>query len=125
MIDMTMETAPEARSHPPTDGVPTPKSTKLTDAAARGAKKGVTARDLADGTVPGLSLRVLPSGRKAWALRVRVQGRPVRVDLGEFPKTSLAEARQIAQDARKLAGRGENPEHAVRPPIANMGATVA
>ena len=42
---------------------------KLTDATARAAKAGAVARDLADGTVPGLALRVLPSGTKTWGLR--------------------------------------------------------
>lgn len=98
----------------------------LTDAAARAAKAGEADRDLADGTVPGLSLRVFRSGRKAWALRLRVAGGGQRrLDLGEYPGTSLAQARDLAVEARRRAGRGENPEHAIRPPAAPAGATVA
>lgn len=96
----------------------------LTDAAVKAAKAGATAKDIADGTVPGLSLRVLPSGRKTWALRLRVEGKPIRLDVGEYPGTSLADARTLALEARRLAGRGQNPEHAIRPPQAAPGVTV-
>lgn len=96
----------------------------LTDAAVKAAKANGTARDIGDGTVPGLYLRVLPSGRKGWALRVRHQGRNIRVDLGDYPGTGLAEARDLARAGRKLAERGENPEHAVRPPEVVQGMTV-
>ena len=47
---------------------------RLTDATAKAARPGAVARDLADGTVPGLALRVLPSGAKTWALRARLGG---------------------------------------------------
>jgi integrase len=96
----------------------------LTDAAVKAAKPGATAKDMADGTVPGLSLRVLPSGRKTWALRLRVSGKPVRLDVGEYPGTSLADARTLALEARRLAGRGQNPQHAIRPPQEAPGLTV-
>lgn len=96
----------------------------MTDAAVRAAKANGVARDISDGTVPGLYLRVLPSGRKGWALRVRHQGRNIRVDIGDYPGTGLAEARDLARAARKLSERGENPEHAIRPPQAVPGITV-
>jgi integrase len=96
----------------------------LTDAAVRAAKAKGVARDISDGTVPGLCLRVLPSGRKGWTLRVRHQGRNIRVDVGDYPGTGLAEARDLARAARKLAERDENPEHAIRPPQALPGITV-
>lgn len=97
----------------------------LTDSAVRGAKPGATDRDLADGTVPGLALRVYKSGRKAWALRLRVGRRQRRLDLGEFPGTSLADARDLARAARRLAATGGDPEHAVRPPVVEAGVTVS
>lgn len=97
----------------------------LTDAAARAAKGGDADRDLSDGTVPGLSLRVFKSGRKAWALRLRVAGGSQRrVDIGEYPGTTLAQARELAIEARRRAGRGEDPGHAIRPPAAPAGTTV-
>lgn len=96
----------------------------LTDAAIRAAKPGAADRDLADGTVPGLALRVFKSGRKAWSLRLRADGGQRRIDIGEYPATTLADARDIAREARRLAGRGEDPGHAIRPPAPPQGATV-
>lgn len=96
---------------------------KLTDQAVRAAKPADVARDMSDGTVPGLSLRVTPSGHKSWALRVKWRGGRSRIDLGEYPATSLADARKLALEARRLADRGQNPEHAVRPPVS--GVTIA
>jgi len=96
---------------------------KLTDQAVKAAKPTEFARDITDGMVAGLSLRVTPSGHKSWALRVKWRGGRSRIDLGEYPATSLASARELALEARRLGGRGENPEHAVRPPVS--GVTVA
>jgi integrase len=90
--------------------------TRLTDAAIRAIKPDGRRVDLPDGAVPGLALRVGADGTRAWAVRVRWQGRQVRVRLGEWPATTLAEARRLAQEARKLADRGQDPEAAVRPP---------
>ncbi|MFO1160075.1 MAG: integrase arm-type DNA-binding domain-containing protein [Reyranellaceae bacterium] len=96
---------------------------KLTDQAVKAAKPEAHARDITDGTVPGLSLRVTPAGHKSWTLRIKWRGERHRLDLGEYPGTSLADARHLALEARRLAGRGQNPEHAVRPPVS--GLTVA
>jgi integrase len=93
---------------------------RLTDQAVKAAKPGEFARDITDGTVGGLSLRVTPSGHKSWALRVKWRGGRSRVDLGEYPATSLAAARELALEARRLAGRGQNPEHAVRPRVSGL-----
>jgi len=110
---------------------------KLTDAAARAAKPGDTVRAIPDGEVPGMDLRITPSGRKFWSLRVRHNGRQVRVHLGEYlpaskagstetpGSTSLASARELGRAARLLASRGQDPEHAVRPPVQDTGATVS
>lgn len=98
---------------------------KLTDQAVKAAKPGKAARDITDGTVPGFSLRVTPGGHKSWALRIKWRGGRSRIDLGEYPATSLAAARELAQEARRLAGRGENPEHAVRPPVSGVTVTKA
>lgn len=94
--------------------------TKLTDQAVKAAKPEKSARDITDGTVPGLSLRVTPGGHKSWALRIKWRGERHRIDLGEYPATSLADARALASEARRLAGRGQNPDHAVRPPVSGL-----
>jgi hypothetical protein len=69
---------------------------RLTDAGVKAAKAGSGTRDIYDPGEPGLCLRVQPSGRKAWGLRIR-QGRvQKRFVLGDYPGTSLAEARDLA-----------------------------
>src|SRR5262245_43908364 len=57
----------------------------------------------------GLCLRVQPSGRRGWGLRIRINGRQRRFDIGEYPGTSLAEAREIAGRMKRASARGEDP----------------
>lgn len=88
---------------------------RLTDAGVKAAKIEISTRDIYDEGEAGLCLRVQPSGRKAWGLRVRVGGRQRRFVLGDYPATSLSEARGLAAAMKKAATRGENPEHVLRP----------
>ena len=57
----------------------------------------------------GLVLRVMPSGSKQWVWRGTVRGRRVDLGLGGWPYVSLAEARQLAFDHRKLSRAGGDP----------------
>ena len=57
----------------------------------------------------GLLLRVTPRGSKQWVWRGTVRGRRVDLGLGGWPYVSLAEARQLAFDHRKLARAGGDP----------------
>lgn len=52
----------------------------------------------------GLTLRVMPSGRKIWYLRTSCSGRVADKKLGEYPDTNLAQARQKARRLRKEVG---------------------
>ena len=69
--------------------------------------------DVPDGKIPGLALRVTPSGSKSWALRYRRTGGRAdpsrRVTLGSYPTISLADARQTATDILRRVEAGENP----------------
>ena len=73
----------------------------LTDLQIRAEMKG-TRVELMDGDVPGLGLRVLPSGRKFWFLRYGPRGGRRRITFGEYPALSLAKARDKAREL--LAG---------------------
>lgn len=57
---------------------------------------------IADGN--GLTLRVMPSGRKIWYLRTSCSGRVADKKLGEYPDMNLAQARQKARRLRKEVG---------------------
>lgn len=61
----------------------------------------------ADGN--GLYLVVDPSGTKRWLLRIVVQSRRRDIGLGGLALTTLAEARERALNARKLAWAGGDP----------------
>lgn len=84
----------------------------LSDASIRTAKPGAATYDLSDDRPRGLALRVHPSGRKTWAIRLAVRGKDrVRREIGEYPATGLREARQRAEEWRALARQGIDPGH--------------
>ena len=57
----------------------------------------------------GLILRVAPGGSKQWVWRGTVRGRRRDIGLGAVAYTTLAEARDIAYQYRKLARAGADP----------------
>jgi hypothetical protein len=57
----------------------------------------------------GLWLIVSPRGAKKWVFRFSWARRPTEMGLGGYPAVSLAEAREKAAGARKLASAGTNP----------------
>lgn len=71
-------------------------------------------------SIPGLSLRVAPTGRKTWTFRYRVRigqdddGRPVfrrdREGLGHFPTVSLRQAAARATEILELVENGLDPK---------------
>ena len=63
-----------------------------------------------------LFLNVARGGSKSWIQRVTVNGRRQDIGLGGFPLTTLAEARELAFENRRLARRGGDPLAARRRP---------
>src|SRR4051794_16902931 len=57
----------------------------------------------------GLWLQVSKWGTKSWLLRYQVAGKARSMGLGSATSVSLAEARDIARDARKKARAGTDP----------------
>jgi integrase len=80
---------------------------KLNDKAAAAAKSREKAYKLSDGA--GLYLEVMPSGAKSWRLKYRYGGKEKRLVFGLYPVVSLKQAREWAQDARKLLAGGVDP----------------
>lgn len=62
-----------------------------------------------DSLVPSLCLRVTHTGRKSFVIQRRVNGRMVRVKLGDFPTLKLADARETARTQIKEMSRGRIP----------------
>ena len=57
----------------------------------------------------GLQLLYKPSGTKYWLLRFAFNGKRHELGIGSFPDLLPKDARQIAQEARTLIAKGENP----------------
>jgi integrase len=57
----------------------------------------------------GMYLEVSPSGGKLFRLKYRVDGKEKRLALGGYPDTSLAQARDRRDEARRLIAQGIDP----------------
>ena len=57
----------------------------------------------------GLILRVMPAGSKHWLQRLTIHHKRCELGLGGYPLVSLAEARAVAFENRKLARAGGDP----------------
>lgn len=81
---------------------------------------------LDDPQTPGLSLEVIPSGRKAWRYRRRVVGSCAIVSLsfGYFPARSIADARDWASDLNAKVEAGIDPREEERVAQARAEMTV-
>ena len=73
------------------------------------AEKDKIEKNIADGR--GLSLQRQDGGSWLWFYRFRIGGRASRVSLGAYPVVSLAQARELHRQARKLVNQGINPAH--------------
>lgn len=84
--------------------------TRLTaTAVAKLAPPKTGRKELYDADVPGLTLRVTPTGVKSWSFTYRRHNRSRRLTLGQFPGVSLKLARDKARKARESIQRGQDP----------------
>ena len=82
----------------------------LTDIKVRSAKPQDKEYTLVDGD--GMFLLIHPNGSKYWRFRFRFGGKQHLMAFGVYPETSLADARQKREEARKLVAAGVDPrEH--------------
>ena len=79
----------------------------LTHAQIRNAKPGPEPTKLADGG--GLFLLVAPAGGKWWRLKYRIEGKEKLLSLGTWPDTSLKDARERREEARRQLAAGIDP----------------
>lgn len=79
----------------------------LTDKAVKAAKPTEKQYKLPDGK--GLFLLVLPTGGRYWHFRSKVGGKEKLLSFGTYPETTLAEAREKRETARKQIANGIDP----------------
>lgn len=84
---------------------------RLTDVAIKNLKPAAKSYDKKDVQVPGLHVRVLPSGERSFVLLTRYPGsnNPTRRALGRYGVMTLEEARDKARAWHKLIERGIDP----------------
>jgi hypothetical protein len=79
----------------------------LTDAKCRSAQSGGRLQKLSDGG--RLQLWVQPKGGNLWRFAYRFGGQQKLLAFGVYPSVSLARARQLREDARRLLADGHDP----------------
>lgn len=82
----------------------------LTANQAKHARPTEKAYKLAD--KEGLYLLVSPNGSKYWRLKYRFAGKEKVFAVGVYPTVTLADAREVASDAKKLVNKGIDPVQA-------------
>ena len=100
----------------------------LTDRAIKALKPTEKQFEIWDAVVPGMSVRVQPSGAKSFNLIFRPPGlpNPTRRSLGRVGVVTLAEARNKARQWLQLLARGKDPALEVdRERAANLHETIA
>lgn len=80
---------------------------KLTDIKCKSAKPLEKPWKMSDGG--GMYLEIMPNGSKYWRMKYRFHGKEKRLALGVYPETSLAEARDKRDKARKQLQDGIDP----------------
>lgn len=79
----------------------------MNNATIKAAEPGSVVRDP---TVPGLHLRVLPSGRRTFYLYFRTKaGRERRPKVGDWPLFTIAQARDVAKSILQEVAKGHDP----------------
>jgi integrase len=82
---------------------------KFTDRQIKALKPQESRYEVWETNGKGLGIRVAPTGRKSWVFIYRFEGRPRRMTLGVYPKTSVAESHVLHSKARELLDRGMDP----------------
>jgi integrase len=89
-------------------------TTPLTDRAVLALKPQSRRYVVLDGKLPGLCIRVSPSGQKTWSLRYRFGRAHKRLKLGAYPVVGVAAARTKARQALAKVADGTDPQAAKR-----------
>ena len=83
------------------------KKTPLTDLAIKALKSCEKQYRVYD--AKGLYLQINPTGSKLWRYKYQFQGKEKLLSLGPYPEVTLAEARELRDEARKILRSGDDP----------------
>ena len=99
----------------------------LTDAYLRSLKPPLDGRlEVHDSRVPGLALRLTPSGIATWSVRARThEGKRTRPSIGRWPAVGIKEARARARMALGQIQGGGDPVQEKRTAQAEREARLA
>jgi len=81
----------------------------LTDTACKNAKPREDGKPLRLSDEKGMYLEVMPNGAKYWRLKYRFDGKEKRLALGVYPDTSLKDAREQREAARRQLAEDIDP----------------
>src|SRR5882757_1206218 len=84
----------------------------LSEAQSRKAKAADKPYKLTDGG--GLHVYVTPAGGKLWRLRYELERKEKLLSIGPYPSVGLAEAREVAINAKRLLREGKDPAVEIR-----------
>lgn len=96
---------------------------RLNDRQIKNAKPLEKDYKLADGR--SLYLLAKPNGGKYWRLDYAFDGKRKTLAIGTYPTISLVEARQAAEDARRMMAAGVDPTAAKQQAKAERAAAIA
>ena len=82
----------------------------LSDRQIKNAKPAEKAYKVSDGH--GLYLLVKPNGGKYWRFKYYIDNKEKLLSIGTYPTISLAEAREAAENARRMVANGQSPSEA-------------
>jgi len=83
---------------------------KWTDVEVRNMKPGDVRREIPAPNKPGLYLLLQPTGARSWCVRYRFNGTQAKLNLGSFPKVSLAMAYDLTDKAMGELAHDRDPE---------------
>lgn len=79
------------------DGNPRMSRRTLTAETIGRIKPGPARIEVPDAVLPGLYLVIQPTGARSFAVRTRIDGKPVKLGIGKWPAMELAQARELAR----------------------------
>lgn len=82
---------------------------QFTDKLIKALKPKATRYDMREGNGKGFVLRIFPSGQKSWGFIYHFEGKKRRVTFGNYPDLTLADARQLHNQALSTLAKGKDP----------------